>query len=209
MLASVQHGGDDVNTELRNIDARRLADGRSRTVAPASGGRASSRFVRPRQPTTRRRFTRSSKRIWRRGICCRAALDELRASMRRASSSPSRRGRRSSAAPSWRRSAAASPKSARSSSIASARALGIGRALVDELQRARARDGFETLCAFTHDAGYFVRWVLDRAARLGAGENRARLRTVRAVPPLRPARRRAAAHRRAAAATLGPRGAEG
>lgn len=54
-----------------------------------------------------------------------------------------------------------------------ARALGIGRALVAELQRRARRDGFERLCAFTHDAGYFVRmgfslvphvWVPEKIA---------------------------------------------
>jgi N-acetylglutamate synthase-like GNAT family acetyltransferase len=55
-----------------------------------------------------------------------------------------------------------------------ARGLGIGRALVTELQRRARRDGFEKLCAFTHDAGYFVRmgftlvphvWVPEKIAR--------------------------------------------
>lgn len=55
----------------------------------------------------------------------------------------------------------------------SARSLGIGRRLVEELRRKAARDGFETLCAFTHDAGYFVRkgfsivphvWVPEKIA---------------------------------------------
>ena len=39
----------------------------------------------------------------------------------------------------------------------SARNAGIGRTLVGELQARARKDGFETLCAFTHDAGYFVR----------------------------------------------------
>jgi amino-acid N-acetyltransferase len=38
-----------------------------------------------------------------------------------------------------------------------ARSLGIGRALVTELQRRARREGFEKLCAFTHDAAYFMR----------------------------------------------------
>jgi amino-acid N-acetyltransferase len=38
-----------------------------------------------------------------------------------------------------------------------ARKAGIGRTLVAELQERARTDGFETLCAFTHDAGYFVR----------------------------------------------------
>jgi amino-acid N-acetyltransferase len=38
-----------------------------------------------------------------------------------------------------------------------ARALGIGKRLLAELRRAAAVAGFEQLCAFTHDAGYFVR----------------------------------------------------
>jgi amino-acid N-acetyltransferase len=55
----------------------------------------------------------------------------------------------------------------------SARALGIGRRLVDELRRSAVRIGFDRLCAFTHDAGYFVRkgfsivphaWVPEKIA---------------------------------------------
>ena len=38
----------------------------------------------------------------------------------------------------------------------SARSRGIGRKLVDELASRAAVSGFETLCAFTHVAGYFV-----------------------------------------------------
>jgi amino-acid N-acetyltransferase len=37
------------------------------------------------------------------------------------------------------------------------RSRGIGRQLVDELRRMAAGAGFESLCAFTHDAAYFVR----------------------------------------------------
>jgi amino-acid N-acetyltransferase len=37
-----------------------------------------------------------------------------------------------------------------------ARSRGIGRRLVDELAARAAASGFETLCAFTHVAGYFV-----------------------------------------------------
>jgi N-acetylglutamate synthase-like GNAT family acetyltransferase len=36
------------------------------------------------------------------------------------------------------------------------RSRGIGRRLVDELARRAAASGFDTLCAFTHAAGYFV-----------------------------------------------------
>jgi N-acetylglutamate synthase-like GNAT family acetyltransferase len=36
------------------------------------------------------------------------------------------------------------------------RSRGVGRRLVDELARRAAASGFETLCAFTHAAGYFV-----------------------------------------------------
>ena len=39
----------------------------------------------------------------------------------------------------------------------SARRLGVGRALVSALQQRARVDGFQMLCAFTHDAGYFVR----------------------------------------------------
>jgi len=37
------------------------------------------------------------------------------------------------------------------------RSLGIGRRLVAELQRRATLDGYATLCAFTHEAGFFVR----------------------------------------------------
>jgi amino-acid N-acetyltransferase len=55
-----------------------------------------------------------------------------------------------------------------------ARALGIGKRLIAELRRAASRGGFDRLCAFTHDAGYFVRkgfsivphhWVPEKIAR--------------------------------------------
>ena len=36
------------------------------------------------------------------------------------------------------------------------RSRGVGRRLVDELAARAAASGFETLCAFTHAAGYFV-----------------------------------------------------
>jgi amino-acid N-acetyltransferase len=39
----------------------------------------------------------------------------------------------------------------------SARSRGIGRQLVDELASRAAASGFETLCAFTHVASYFIR----------------------------------------------------
>jgi N-acetylglutamate synthase-like GNAT family acetyltransferase len=39
----------------------------------------------------------------------------------------------------------------------SARTLGIGRQLIDELRVQAVLEGFERLCAFTHDAGYFAR----------------------------------------------------
>ncbi len=41
--------------------------------------------------------------------------------------------------------------------VPGARGFGIGRELVSELHRRARRDGFGKLCAFTHDAGYFVR----------------------------------------------------
>jgi amino-acid N-acetyltransferase len=40
---------------------------------------------------------------------------------------------------------------------ATARSNGLGQRLVQELARRAARDGFDSLCAFTHAAGYFVR----------------------------------------------------
>ncbi|MCA1583798.1 MAG: GNAT family N-acetyltransferase [Acidobacteria bacterium] len=54
-----------------------------------------------------------------------------------------------------------------------ARALGIGRRLVDELQRQARVEGYDRLCAFTHEPGYFVRmgfsivphtWVPEKIA---------------------------------------------
>ena len=39
----------------------------------------------------------------------------------------------------------------------SARHAGIGQTLIGELQARARKDGFQVLCAFTHDAGYFVR----------------------------------------------------
>lgn len=55
-----------------------------------------------------------------------------------------------------------------------ARSRGIGRRLVDELRRSAMREEFDRLCAFTHDAAYFVRkgfsivpheWVPEKIAR--------------------------------------------
>jgi amino-acid N-acetyltransferase len=55
-----------------------------------------------------------------------------------------------------------------------ARGAGIGRGLVDALQRRARQAGFEELCAFTHDAGYFARlgfeivphaWLPEKIAR--------------------------------------------
>ena len=55
-----------------------------------------------------------------------------------------------------------------------ARSLGIGRRLVYELQGRARLEGFEQLCAFSHDASYFVRmgfsivphtWVPEKIAR--------------------------------------------
>ena len=56
----------------------------------------------------------------------------------------------------------------------SARSLGIGRALVTELLSRARKEGVEELCAFAHDAAYFVRlgfsivphtWVPEKIAR--------------------------------------------
>jgi len=55
-----------------------------------------------------------------------------------------------------------------------ARSLGIGQRLIEELQRRARLDGFDQLCAFAHDAAYFVRkgfsivphtWVPEKIAR--------------------------------------------
>lgn len=56
----------------------------------------------------------------------------------------------------------------------SARRLGLGRRLIDELRRLAVLEGFDRLCAFTHDASYFERkgfstvpheWVPEKIAR--------------------------------------------
>jgi amino-acid N-acetyltransferase len=56
----------------------------------------------------------------------------------------------------------------------SARSRGLGRRLLDALQHTARLEGFDTLCAFTHDAAYFVRkgfsivphvWVPEKIAR--------------------------------------------
>jgi len=39
---------------------------------------------------------------------------------------------------------------------ATARGSGIGSAIVEELRRRARREGFDTLCAFTHTPGYFI-----------------------------------------------------
>jgi amino-acid N-acetyltransferase len=55
----------------------------------------------------------------------------------------------------------------------SARAMGIGRSLINALRTRAIQTGFDRLCAFTHDAGYFVRkgfsivphhWVPEKIA---------------------------------------------
>lgn len=55
----------------------------------------------------------------------------------------------------------------------SARAMGIGRRLIDALRANAVRSGFDRLCAFTHDAAYFVRkgfavvphhWIAEKIA---------------------------------------------
>ncbi|MDQ3438819.1 MAG: GNAT family N-acetyltransferase [Planctomycetota bacterium] len=56
----------------------------------------------------------------------------------------------------------------------SARSLGIGRKIIEKLQHRAQLDGFDQLCAFAHDAAYFVRlgfsivphtWVPEKIAR--------------------------------------------
>ena len=85
-----------------------------------------------------------------------------------------------------------------------------GVALVTALAD-RARElGYVTLCAFTHQPSHFVRLgLLDRPARVGSREDRARLRRLQPVPSLRSIRRVAGAarRRRAAARTDGTAGA--
>ena len=71
---------------------------------------------------------------------------------------------------------------------------GLGGQLVEALRRRARLDGFETLCAFTHGPGFFVRPRLHhRSAPLGAGEDPRRLPGLPAVPPLRATRGDAAA----------------
>jgi amino-acid N-acetyltransferase len=54
-----------------------------------------------------------------------------------------------------------------------ARAIGVGRGLINALRARAMQSGFDRLCAFTHDAGYFVRkgftivphhWVPEKIA---------------------------------------------
>jgi N-acetylglutamate synthase-like GNAT family acetyltransferase len=56
----------------------------------------------------------------------------------------------------------------------SARNAGVGRGLINELRRQAVVEGFDRLCAFTHDASYFARkgfsivphaWVPEKIAR--------------------------------------------
>ena len=56
----------------------------------------------------------------------------------------------------------------------SVRRMGVGGRLIDELRRLAVARGFDRLCAFTHDAGYFARrgfsivphaWVPEKIAR--------------------------------------------
>ncbi len=81
-----------------------------------------------------------------------------------------------------------------------ARHEGLGKLLVHELMRRARVDGFDTLCAFTHGPGFFVRLGFSIVpAPLGPREDPRRLPELPAVPHLRPARRRAVAPRPAAA----------
>jgi N-acetylglutamate synthase-like GNAT family acetyltransferase len=59
-----------------------------------------------------------------------------------------------------------------------ARGEGLAQRMVDELARRARRDGFDRLCAFAHDAGFFVRlgfsivphtWVPEKIAQDCAG----------------------------------------
>jgi amino-acid N-acetyltransferase len=56
----------------------------------------------------------------------------------------------------------------------SVRNMGVGRSLINELRRLAVVEGFDRLCAFTHDASYFARkgfsivphaWVPEKIAR--------------------------------------------
>jgi amino-acid N-acetyltransferase len=56
----------------------------------------------------------------------------------------------------------------------SARGTGVGRSLIADLRHRARRDGYDRLCAFTHEAAYFVRlgfsivphsWVPEKIAR--------------------------------------------
>ena len=133
--------------------------------------------------------TRSSTRISPKGLCCRAdsaELDRPCGALRR---------RRRPAAGRIVGCAELAPLSATVAEVRSlvvdrpARALGVGQRLVEELRSGPASHGFEQLCAFTHDAGYFVRQGFSIVPHaLGAGEDRARLPALPAVPAVRTVR---------------------
>ena len=95
------------------------------------------------------------------------------AALRRA---PCAGGRRSSAAPSWRRCRRRSPKCARWSSAAMRVVSASASRMVEELARARPREGFDAPVRVRPRSGVLrAPRLLDRAAHLGAREDRARL----------------------------------
>ena len=70
-----------------------------------------------------------------------------------------------------------------------ARGLRLGSRLIAALGGEATSRGFATLCAFTHEPGLLRAPRLhDRAAHVAAGEDRARLHGLPAVPPLRAVR---------------------
>ncbi len=93
--------------------------------------------------------------------------------------------------------AALSPQVAEVRSLAvdpSARSLGVGTKIVDELRTRARREGFDKLSAFTHVPGYFMPMGFSiRAPPVGRREGVHGLREVPAVPALRPVRDGAAA----------------
>ncbi len=96
---------------------------------------------------------------------------------------------RSSAAPSSRRSAARSPKCARSSSTRRSAASTSGPDLVSQVATtATAQRILDAVRVHARAVAFRAHGLHDRAAHLGAGEDRARLHGLRALPALRPAR---------------------
>ena len=156
-------------------------------VRPARPRGRVSATRQPRHPRgdagRRRRDSRADRRRTSpKAICCRARREEIavaRVALRRGRAGRTRRRlRRSGAAQPARR-----PRCGRSSSATTRASRGIGRRLVDELaSRAAARRLRDAVRVHARAGLLRADGLLDRAARLAAGEDRDRLPILRAVP---------------------------